>query len=174
VTLFLDDFETASGWTTNAGGTDTATTGAWERGDPAATNSSGPKQLGTTVSGANDLVTGRLAGSAAGDFDVDGGTTTIRSPAIPLTGGSRYRLSLSYYLAHGSNATSADIFRVRVIGATTATVLNVPGRRSTATRDGRPPRPTSARSRARPCGCRSRPPTPPPPRSSRRRWTTCG
>jgi carboxypeptidase T len=127
VTLFFDDFETAGGWTTNAGGTDTATTGAWERGDPAATSSSGPKQLGTTVSGANDLVTGRLAGGAAGDFDIDGGTTTIRSPAIPLTGGSTYRLSLSYYLAHGSNATSADFFRVRVIGTTTATVLNVPG-----------------------------------------------
>ena len=28
VTLFSDDFETASGWTANAGGTDTATTGA--------------------------------------------------------------------------------------------------------------------------------------------------
>jgi hypothetical protein len=34
---------------------------------------------------------------------------------------------LSYYLAHGSNATSADFFRVRVIGATTATVLNATG-----------------------------------------------
>jgi hypothetical protein len=126
VTLFSDDFETARGWTVNAGGTDTATTGGWERGDPAATNSSGAKQLGSTVSGVNDLVTGRAAGSAAGDFDIDGGTTSIRSPAIALTGGTAYRLSLSYYLAHGSNATSADFFRVRVIGATTATVLNVP------------------------------------------------
>jgi carboxypeptidase T len=127
VTLFFDDFEAVSGWTTNAGGSDTATTGAWERGDPGATSSSGPKQLGTTVSGVNDLVTGRLPGSAAGDFDVDGGATSIRSPEISLTGGSTYRLSLSYYLAHGSNATSADFFRVRVIGATTATVLNVTG-----------------------------------------------
>jgi carboxypeptidase T len=126
VTLFSDDFETATGWTTNAGGSDTATAGAWERGDPAATNSSGPKQLGTTASGVNDLVTGRLAGSSAGTYDIDGGTTSIRSPAISLTGGSTYRLSLSYYLAHGSNATGADFFRVKVIGATTATVINVP------------------------------------------------
>jgi hypothetical protein len=126
VTLFSDDFETEKGWTRNAAGTDTATLGAWERGDPAATSSSGAKQLGTTVSGANDLVTGRLAGTSAGSYDIDGGTTTIRSPAISLTGGSAYRLSLSYYLAHGSNASSADYFRVRVIGATTSTVLNVP------------------------------------------------
>jgi carboxypeptidase T len=134
VTLYSDTFEAAGGWTTNAGGTDTATSGQWERGDPAATSSSGAKQLGTTVSGANDLVTGRLAGSAAGTYDVDGGTTSIRSPAIALTGGSTYRLSVAYYLAHGSNASSADFFRVRVIGATTATVLNVVG--AAADRDG--------------------------------------
>ena len=127
VTLFSDDFETAKGWTVNAVSSDTATTGAWERGDPAATNSSGAKQLGTTVSGVNDLVTGRLAGAAAGEFDVDGGTTSIRSPEIALTGGTTYRVNLSYYLAHGSNATSADFFRVRVIGSPTTTVLNVPG-----------------------------------------------
>ena len=72
-TVFTDNFETATGWTTNAGGTDTATTGPWERGDPAATNSSGAKQLGTTTSGVNDLVTGAAAGAAAGDNDIDGG-----------------------------------------------------------------------------------------------------
>ena len=127
VTIYSDNFETAGAWTTNAGGTDTATSGAWERGDPAATNSSGAKQLGTTVSGANDLVTGRLAGASAGEHDIDGGTTSIRSPAITLTGGSIYRLRMSYYLAHGSNSSSADFFRVRVLGNTTATVLNVPG-----------------------------------------------
>src|SRR5687767_6151662 len=48
VTIFSDDFETSKGWTANAGGTDTATAGAWERGDPAATSSNGAKQLGTT------------------------------------------------------------------------------------------------------------------------------
>ena len=127
VTIFSDDFETSTGWTANAAGTDTATLGQWQRADPAATNSSGAKQLGTTVSGSNDLVTGPLAGASAGDHDVDGGATTIRSPAIALTGGSTYRLSLSYYLAHGSNSSSADYFRVRVIGSTTSTVLNVAG-----------------------------------------------
>ena len=123
VTVFFDDFETSQGWTVNPLGTDTATLGLWERGDPAATTSSGAKQLGTTVSGVNDLVTGRLAGAAAGDHDVDGGTTTIQSPAIALPASGTLTLSFSYYLAHGSNSSSADFLRVEVVGATTATAL---------------------------------------------------
>nr|BFE81167.1 hypothetical protein GCM10020093_037680 [Planobispora longispora] len=127
VTVYSDTFETATGWTVNASGTDTATTGQWERGDPEATTSSGAKQLGTTVSGVNDLVTGRLAGSSAGAYDIDGGVTSIQSPAITLPSSGTLTLSLSWYLAHGSNASSADYFRVRVVGATTSTVLNQAG-----------------------------------------------
>ena len=122
-TVFSDTFETALGWTTNPGGTDTATTGQWERGDPATTTSSGTKQLGTTVSGVNDLSTGRLAGTSAGDFDVDGGVTSIRSPAITLPASGTLTLSFSYYLAHGSNATSADFLRVSVVGSSTSVVF---------------------------------------------------
>lgn len=122
--LFFDNFETNLGWTNNPNNTDTATTGLWERGDPEATDSTGPKQLSTTVSGTNDLVTGRLAGTSAGAHDIDSGVTSVRSPAITLTGGSNYTLSFSYYLAHGSNATSADFFRIRIIsGAVTTTVF---------------------------------------------------
>ena len=39
--VFYDTSRPASGWQTNPNGTDTATTGAWERGDPEATDSSG-------------------------------------------------------------------------------------------------------------------------------------
>jgi murein tripeptide amidase MpaA len=121
-TVWSDTFETNLGWTTNPSGTDTATTGTWERGDPEATTSSGAKQLGTTVSGTNDLVTGRLAGASAGAYDIDGGTTSVRSPAVTLPSTGTLSLSLSYYLAHGSNASSADFFRVSVVhnGGTTA------------------------------------------------------
>ena len=84
VVVFEDNFETDKGWVRNAGGADTATTGVWERGDPEATSSSGPKQLGTATSGVNDLVTGRLAGGSAGANDIDGGATSIQSPAITL------------------------------------------------------------------------------------------
>ena len=122
-TVYSDTFETATGWTTNPGGTDTATTGAWERGDPEATDSAGPKQLGTTVSGVNDLVTARLAGASAGANDIDGGTTSIRSPAITLPSTGTLTLSLSWYLAHGSNATSADFLRVSIVTASGTTVV---------------------------------------------------
>jgi hypothetical protein len=86
-TLFFDDFETNQGWTVNPNGSDTATTGQWERANPEETNSSGIKQLGTTVSGSNDLVTGALAGSSVGSFDIDNGVTSIRSPNISLPSG---------------------------------------------------------------------------------------
>jgi hypothetical protein len=126
-TVYFDNFEAAGGWVTNPNGTDTATTGLWERGDPEQTTSGGVKQLGTTTSGVNDLVTGRLAGSSAGAFDIDGGVTTIQSPLITLPSTGALTLSFQYYLAHGSNSSAADFFRVRVIGSTQSTVLNVPG-----------------------------------------------
>ena len=126
-TVFQDDFETDQGWIVNPNGTDTAVTGMWERGDPEPTNDLGAKQLGTTTSGVNDLVTGRLAGASAGAFDIDGGVTTIASPLITLPSTGTLTLSFQYYLAHGSNSSAADYFRVRVIGATQSTVLNVPG-----------------------------------------------
>jgi hypothetical protein len=121
--VFSDDFETDKGWVRNANGTDTATTGLWERGDPEATTSSGAKQLGTTVSGVNDLVTGRLAGSSAGANDIDGGVTTIQSPQITLPGTGNLTLSFQYYLAHGSNSSSADFFRVYVVTGTSTQVF---------------------------------------------------
>ena len=109
VTVYGDDFETAKPYTF-AG---TATTGRFEIADPAATTSSGAKQLGTTTSGARDLVTGASAGADAGANDIDGGTTSARvARPIALTGGSNYALSFNWYLAHGSNATSADYLRV--------------------------------------------------------------
>jgi hypothetical protein len=123
VTVFFDNFETDLGWVRNASGTDTATTGLWERGIPQATNSSGPKQLATTPSGVNDLVTARLAGASAGVNDIDGGTTSIQSPAITLPATGTLTLSFSSYFSHGSNSTSADFFRVRVVGTTTNTVV---------------------------------------------------
>ncbi|MEU9833544.1 M28 family peptidase [Streptosporangium sp. NPDC048047] len=123
VTVYSDTFETATGWTANPSGTDTATSGQWERGDPEATASSGAKQLGTTVSGTNDLVTGRLAGASAGDHDLDGGTTTVQSPPITLPSGGPLKLGFSWYLAHGSNSSSADYLRVKVVGSTTTQVF---------------------------------------------------
>ncbi len=115
--LYLDTFETATGWTTNPLGTDTATTGQWARGNPQGTNSSGVKQLDATVSGVNDLATGPTAGADAGAQDIDGGVTTIQSPPITLTGSTARTLSFSWYLAHGTNSSTADYLRVFVVNA---------------------------------------------------------
>jgi len=116
-TVFAANFETATpAWTTNPLGTDTATTGQWARGDPAQTTSGGTVlQLGTTTSGVNDLATGLAAGASAGANDVDGGVTTIQSPAITLPSTGTLTLSAQWYLAHLNNATNADFFRIFVV-----------------------------------------------------------
>jgi VCBS repeat-containing protein len=121
--VFFDDFENARGWTTNPNGTDTAVTGQWERGNPESTTSTGTKQLGTTVSGVNGLVTGRLAGTSVGSFDIDNGSTTIQSPAIVLPSSGNLTLTFSYYLAHLLNSSTADYLRVTIVGTTTAVVF---------------------------------------------------
>jgi hypothetical protein len=122
-TVFSDDFETDKGWTVNPSGTDTATTGQWQRANPEATTSGGTLQQGTTPSGSFDLVTGGAAGASVGANDVDGGTTSIQSPAIAIPAGGTVTLSLSSYFSHLNNSSTADFFRVQVVGATTTTVL---------------------------------------------------
>jgi len=115
-TVFSDGFETATGWTANPSGTDTATTGAWQRGAPQATSSGIATQLGACAGGSNCLVTG-LSGGAAGDNDVDSGTTSIQSPPINLPATGTLTLGFSYYFAHLNNSSSADFFRVSIVGA---------------------------------------------------------
>jgi carboxypeptidase T len=104
---FDDDFEAARGWQVNPDGTDTATSGAWARGNPASTSSSGPKQLGTVPSGSRALGTGLAAGSSANAYDLDG-TSTIRSVPIQLPSTTGQRLFFRYVFAHGPNSSSAD------------------------------------------------------------------
>ncbi|HSK53117.1 MAG TPA: M14 family metallopeptidase [Clostridia bacterium] len=115
---FDDDLEINRGWRRNPLGTDTATGGAWARGNPAATRTSGgPKQLGTTASGSYALVTGPAAGTSAGSHDVDGGRTTVESPAIELPARAGQRLAFRYYLAHDATSSTADELRVQVVAA---------------------------------------------------------
>lgn len=121
--IFGDDFEADHGWVVNPAGTDTATSGQWQRANPETTTSGSTMQLGTTASGSFDLVTGPLAGSGVGDNDVDGGVTSIQSPAIALPTGGTLTLSLVYYFAHLNNSSADDFFRVRVVGPTGSTTV---------------------------------------------------
>jgi carboxypeptidase T len=114
-TVYSDNFETATGWTANPNGTDAATSGAFQRGDPAATSSGVALQLGTTTSGTNDLVTGATAGSSAGANDVDGGVTSIRSPSITLPSTGTLTLTAQWYLAHLNNSSNTDFFRISIV-----------------------------------------------------------
>lgn len=104
-----DTFETYGGWVPNPRGTDTATGGRWQRGNPAAT----ARQAGTVPSASRALVTGATAGSSVSSNDVDGGVTTIGSPriALPAQVGA---LTFRYYFAHSSNSSTADSFRVYI------------------------------------------------------------
>ncbi|MEO8438121.1 MAG: M14 family zinc carboxypeptidase [Chloroflexota bacterium] len=113
-----DTFQTPGGWVANPLGTDTATAGAWQRANPAATT----RQAGTVTSGSHALVTGAKAGSSAGAYDVDGGVTTIRSAPVDLPDPVG-TLTFRYYLAHSSNSSSADYFRVYVETADGARTL---------------------------------------------------
>jgi carboxypeptidase T len=121
---FNDDFEIYRFWSTDPYGTDTATNGAWARRDPGPTSSGGyPIQLGTTPSGSQAMVTGGPSGTSANQYDLDGGTTTIRSAPIKLPSkvGS---LTFRYYLAHGSNSSTKDSFMTWVeIGGTRVRVF---------------------------------------------------
>ena len=132
LTVFTDDFETDKGWTRNPNATDTATSGLWERGDPQATTSGATTlQVGTTPSGVNALVTARLAGASVGANDVDGGITSIQSPAITLPATGTLTLSFSFYFAHLNNASSGDFFRVKIVGSSTTTVFQELGAATT-------------------------------------------
>ena len=122
-TIFSDDFETNQGWVRNPNGTDTATLGVWERGDPQATSSDGVKQQGTTTSGVNDLVTGRLSGSSSGAYDLDGGRTSIQSGPIVLPADGTLTMSFNYYFAHGTNSSTADYLRVSIVTDSQTTVF---------------------------------------------------
>jgi glucose/arabinose dehydrogenase len=127
--VFSDDFESARGWTLT-GGANSATRGLWQRGDPQPTSNAGMTlQPGHCQGSTNCLVTALAAGASNGTNDVDGGQTSIQSPPIALPAGRSLTLAFGLYFAHNDNATSADLFRVRVVGAdgVAQTVWSRPG-----------------------------------------------
>jgi glucose/arabinose dehydrogenase len=133
-TLFSDNFESSTGWALTSGA-NTAPRGRWQRGDPQPTVFNGVTlQLGSCDGASvNCYITGLAAGSAVGSADLDEGMTSVQSPAIAIPAGGTVTLRFRYYLAHNNNATSADYFRVRVVGSsgTPTTVFTRAGRAGT-------------------------------------------
>ncbi|HRX85901.1 MAG TPA: choice-of-anchor B family protein [Phycisphaerae bacterium] len=89
VTVWSDDFETNLAWTN---GPDTASTGAWVRGDPVGTG--GQPEDDHTPAGVSCRYTGANPTGTEGTDDVDGGTAVTTSPTIDLSGGDAI---VSYY-----------------------------------------------------------------------------
>jgi hypothetical protein len=112
---FDDDLEIPRGWRIDPDGTDTATRGRWARGNAGPTSASGRKQLDWAPSGVRVVATGLAPSTSAGANDLDGGRTTIESPAIVVPATLGQRLRFRYYLAHGSNASGSDELRVEVV-----------------------------------------------------------
>jgi choice-of-anchor B domain-containing protein len=112
VTIRLDDMETVNGWTGGQPG-DTATTGIWERGDPDATAAQ-PGDDHTPPPGVNCWVTGRARGAGDGSFDVDGGFTTLLSPAYSITTADTRIGYWRWYSNSAGGAPNADTFRVHL------------------------------------------------------------
>jgi choice-of-anchor B domain-containing protein len=88
--LFADNFETDLGWTTSSIG---ATAGHWQRGVPV-NDPNWEYDPATDADGSGQCW---LTGNVLGNSDVDGGSVTLLSPSLNLTGGN-LTLSYHYYL----------------------------------------------------------------------------
>jgi choice-of-anchor B domain-containing protein len=98
-TVALDDAcEATGGWSLSAAG-DTATAGLWLNADPVGTTAQ--PEDDRTPAGTRCFVTGNAsAGSSAGAADVDGGVTTLTSPAFDGRGEGT---SVSYWRWYSNN-----------------------------------------------------------------------
>jgi choice-of-anchor B domain-containing protein len=88
-TPYVETFETNTGWLVNQAadltGFSTATTGTWTRVNPV--GSAAQPEDDVSVPGTQCFVTANGAvGGGAGDADVDGGATALRSPVIDASG----------------------------------------------------------------------------------------
>ena len=81
-------------------GTNDATTGLWELGDPTQTDA----QPGTCPSGSNCWATG-LNNASLGDNDIDAGTTTLLSARFSLVGAQSPAIRYKRYYSNNTGAT---------------------------------------------------------------------
>ena len=109
---FDDDIEADTGWTVGAPGDD-ATTGIWERANPQGTDAQ--PENDHTPGGTICWVTDGDAGGSLGDNDIDGGTTTLISPAFDATGGDSAIVSFWVWYSNNTGAApNQDSMPVRI------------------------------------------------------------
>ena len=113
-TLFEDTFESNLGWTTGAAG-DNATSGLWTRVDPVGTTAQ--PENDSADAGALCWVTGQgPVGGAVGAADVDGGTTTLVSPALDASHPESVVAYRRWYSNNAGSAPNADSMPVQISG----------------------------------------------------------
>ena len=101
-----NDFEGAASWTSGAVG-DTATTGQWVLADPVGTTAQ-PEDDHTAAPGVKCWFTGQgTAGGTVGAADVDGGVTTLVSPAFNCTGYAEVQVSYWRWYSNNQGANPA-------------------------------------------------------------------
>jgi len=113
-TAFADNMEIVAGWTAGDPG-DTATQGAWLRADPRGTVAQ-PEDDHTADPGRHCFLTGQHAlGGGPEDDDVDGGHTTLTSPAFDMTGMTLPRILYWRWLSNDQGAApSEDVLVVEI------------------------------------------------------------
>ncbi|MDP6762030.1 MAG: choice-of-anchor B family protein [Planctomycetota bacterium] len=113
-TVASDDMESTAGWTAGLPGDD-ATTGIWTQVDPNGTAAQ-PEDDHTPGTGTRCWVTGQgTAGGSNGQNDVDGGVTSLLTPAYDLSGlvGPTIRYWRWYSNSTGP-APNQDVFEVDI------------------------------------------------------------
>ena len=115
VLLTSFNMESAAGWTGGLSG-DTATTGQWTRGNPIGTDAQ--PEDDHSPSGTNCWFTGQgSSGGSLGENDVDGGFTSLLSPAMDLSGAVDPIISYWRWYSNDTGASpNADIFEVHISG----------------------------------------------------------
>lgn len=110
---YEDDFELDLGWSHKS----TASVGLFERGIPESTflngEMSNPGSSSPLSTGPYCYVTGASAGNEVGDFDLDNGSTEIKSPSMFLDNYQNPHIEFDYWFYNaGGTGSPNDIFRV--------------------------------------------------------------
>jgi len=110
---FPDEMETQTAWKLSTVAGETAGTGNWERADPQQTTAQPADDH--TAAGTMCWVTGPLAGTTAGSYDVDGGSTVLYSPRYDLNGAEDVSVSYwRWYSNNLGNAPNEDYWTVQI------------------------------------------------------------
>jgi hypothetical protein len=121
-TPYADDFTSDLGWTPGQPG-DNASTGLWQRANPEGTGA----QPDGALFGNACYVTGAAANGGVGGNDIDGGRTTLLSPALDLSDlNENFEISYWRWFSNSAGASpNADVFTVDISADNGQTWVNV-------------------------------------------------